>query len=73
VRASSSTAPIPGWCRITSFTPGRTFSFRALSPGLRYDGLVDVVPEGDGCRFTLTGDITVTGPCGSSSPCSGDA
>jgi hypothetical protein len=53
---------ISGRCRITSFTPGRTFSFRALSPGLRYDGLVDVVPEGDGCRFTLTGDITVTGP-----------
>lgn len=53
---------IPATCQITSFDAGRTFSFRALSPGLRYDGLVTVEPEHGSTRLTLTGDITVTGP-----------
>jgi hypothetical protein len=52
---------IPATCQITRFDAGRTFSFRALSPGLQYDGLVDVEEGGDDSRFTLTGDITVTG------------
>ncbi len=53
---------IPATCQITSFDAGRTFSFRALSPGLQYDGLVTVEPEGNSTRFTLSGNITVTGP-----------
>ena len=53
---------IPATCQITIYDPGRTFSFRARSPGLQYDGLVTVEPEGDATRFTLSGDITVTGP-----------
>jgi len=53
---------IPATCQITSFDAGRTFTFRALSPGLQYDGLVTVEPEHDRTRFTLSGNITVTGP-----------
>lgn len=53
---------IPATCQITSFDAGRTFSFRALSPGLQYDGLVTVEPEEGSTRFTLSGNITVTGP-----------
>ena len=43
---------IPATCQITSFDAGRTFSFRALSPGLQYDGLVTVEPEEGSTRFT---------------------
>jgi hypothetical protein len=53
---------ISATCQITSFDAGRTFSFRALSPGLQYDGLVTVEPERDSTRFTLSGNIRVTGP-----------
>jgi hypothetical protein len=53
---------IPATYQITSYAVGRTFSFRALSPGLQYDGLVTVEPEGDATRFTLSGNITLTGP-----------
>ena len=53
---------IPATCQITSYAVGRTFSFRALSPGLQCDGLVTVEPERDSTRFTLSGNIRVTGP-----------
>jgi hypothetical protein len=55
-------ATIPATCQITSFSAGRTLTFRAVSPGLQYDGLLEVEAEGEGSRLTLTGDIAVTGP-----------
>ena len=64
---------IPATCRITSYSAGRTFSFRALSPGLRYDGHVDVDASGEGSRFTLTGDIPWPAPYSSSDRCSAGA
>ncbi len=53
---------IPGTCRITTFDDGRTFTFRAVSPGLQYDGRAEVRAEGSGSHFTLSGDITLSGP-----------
>lgn len=48
---------IPASCEITAFAAGRSLSFRALSPGLVYDGNVVVEPE-PSCRvrhlFCLT-------------------
>jgi hypothetical protein len=52
---------IPASCEITTFSPGRTFSFRAVSPGLVYDGRVDVEPAAAGSRFTLSGEVNLGG------------
>jgi uncharacterized protein YndB with AHSA1/START domain len=48
-------------CQITSFSAGREFSFKAVSPGLIYDGRLQVVGEGAGSRLTLSGDVTTSG------------
>jgi len=52
---------IPATCEITAFSAGRTYSFRAVSPGLIYDGRVVVGPEEDGSSFTLSGEVGVSG------------
>lgn len=52
---------IPATCQITAFSAGRTLSFQAISPGLVYDGRAVVEPEEDGSRFTLSGDIRLSG------------
>jgi uncharacterized membrane protein len=53
---------IPASCEITTFSAGRTFSFRALSPGLVYDGTVVVEPEPGGSTFMLSGKVRISGP-----------
>lgn len=50
-----------GSCEITSFSVGRSFSFRAVSRGLVYDGQVVVDPSQDGSSFTLSGEVTLSG------------
>jgi hypothetical protein len=52
---------VRGSCEITASSAGREFSFRAISPGFVYDGSVTVAPAGDGCRFTLSGDVSLSG------------
>lgn len=52
---------IPATCQITALDPGGVFSFAAVSPGLRYDGHVSVDSQGDGCTFTLSGEVNVSG------------
>ena len=53
---------IPASCEITAFSVGRRFSFRALSPGLVYDGNVVVEPQAGGSTFTLSGEVRLNGP-----------
>jgi len=53
---------IPASCEITTFSAGRRFSFRAVSPGLVYDGNVVVEPEAGGSTFTLSGEVRLSGP-----------
>ena len=53
---------IPASCEITTFSAGRRFSFRAVSPGLVYDGNVVVEPEAGGSTFTLSGEVRISGP-----------
>ena len=52
---------IPATCQITSFSAGQTFSFQAVSPGLVYDGRLDVESEADGSSLTLAGEVRLTG------------
>jgi len=52
---------VRGSCEITASSAGQEFSFRAISPGFVYDGSVSVEPAGDGCRFTLSGDVSLSG------------
>jgi uncharacterized membrane protein len=52
---------IPTSCEITAFSAGRSLSFRALSPGLVYDGKVVVEPEPGGSTFTLSGEVRLSG------------
>jgi uncharacterized membrane protein len=53
---------IPASCEITAFSPGRSLTFRARSPGLVYDGTVIVEPEPGGSAFTLSGEVRLNGP-----------
>ena len=53
---------IPASCEITAFSAGRRLSFRALSPGLVYDGNVVVEPEPGGSTFTLSGEVRHVSP-----------
>lgn len=52
---------VRGSCEITAFSVGRTFSFRAVSSGLVYEGQVVVDPLQDGSSFTLSGVVTLSG------------
>jgi len=52
---------IPATCEITTSSVGRTFSFRAVAPGLVYDEIVVVEPQRDGSAFTLSGEVGLTG------------
>jgi uncharacterized membrane protein len=52
---------IPATCEITTFSAGRRFSFRAVSPGLVYDGNAVVEPQRDGSTFTLSGEVRLSG------------
>jgi uncharacterized membrane protein len=51
--------PVAVW-EVTSFEPGRAFSWRSERRGLAVTGTHRVVPEGSGSRNTLT--IEMTGP-----------
>jgi uncharacterized membrane protein len=52
---------MPATCEITAFSAGRTFSFRAISPGIVYAGHIIVEPEENGSSFTLAGEVQVEG------------
>jgi len=51
--------PVAVW-EVTSFEPGRAFSWRSERRGLAMTGTHRVVPQGSGSRNTLT--IEMTGP-----------
>ncbi len=48
-------------CEITSYSAGQAFSFRAVSPGLVYDGRLRVDPAESATSLTLSGDVRPTG------------
>lgn len=47
---------------VTEVVPGRSFTWEAGGPGLKTIGRHEVVPDGEGCRVTLS--IEQTGPMG---------
>lgn len=54
---------IPATCAITALSSGRRLSFRAVSPGIVYDGLLVVEPRAStSSSLTLSGEVHVSGP-----------